>query len=269
MNDPVTYAVIGEAMAVHREVGPGVAEECYHQQLRARLMKAGIEHLSKPRRELLHRGVVADVFEPDVVLPAGRVLELKHLIGGFAAEHFVQLKAYLKFWQFPVGLLLDFGKESLIHQRYIYTDPPKLAPDVHDVLATLPVAPNTQPAAASVVHSLVRVVKEHGFGYPDTTYAGLLRADLTVEGVPCQAQSVATVSVDNTVLGQSRFDGLVVKDTLALLVIAQRNAVRPADRAMVQTWLRLLKLPLGLVAHFGKTILEIQWVLPTAHSSLA
>lgn len=74
-------------MATHRELGPGVREEFYHQRLAARLKQIGVGHFSKPRRELVHRDLVADVFEPDIVIPSGLVLELKHLVGGFAPEH--------------------------------------------------------------------------------------------------------------------------------------------------------------------------------------
>jgi len=264
-NDPLSYAVIGEAMAVHRELGPGLREECYHQGLATRLRASGVEHLSKPRRELVHRGVVADVFEPDFVVPAGLVPELKHLVGAFEPEHFLQLKSYLKFWKLRVGLLLDFGKDRLLQQRYVYDDPPAVVPSADQLFAGTPAEAAVRGVAATVVESVRRVVGAHGFGYRDTTYTGLLRADFSVEGVRCQLNPVATVTVGGTPVGDSTFAGCVVGQALAVKVLSQREAIRPADRAIVQTWLRLLDLPAGVIVHFGKTALELQWVRPSTH----
>src|SRR5688500_1091521 len=96
--EKLSYAIIGKAMEVHRELGPGLDEIFYHQLMSERLRAAGIDHLYKPRRELFHRGIAVDVFEPDLVFPDQLVAELKWLWRGFPAECFVQLTCYLKFW---------------------------------------------------------------------------------------------------------------------------------------------------------------------------
>lgn len=264
--DPLSYAVIGEAMAVHRELGPGVREEFYHRRLAARLRAIGIEHVSKPRRELVHRGFVADVFEPDIVIPSGLVLELKHLLGGFAAEHFVQLKCYLKLWRLRLGLLFDFGKEQLVTQRYLYDDPVVAPIDAAALLAGHSAGTPVGPAAEAACHALARVLAEHGCGYRDTTYNGLLRADLAADGVACQFNPQASVTVAGEVLGESQFLGCIVGQALLVKPISQREGIRAADLAVVQTWLRLLGLSAGLVAHFTKNGLEVRWVNPSTRS---
>ncbi len=88
--DPITRAFIGHAMKVHSLVGPGLDEEIYQQELAAALTVAGIAHLSKPRRDLVCRGIVADTFEPDFVIENHFIPELKCLLGSFAGEHMVQ-----------------------------------------------------------------------------------------------------------------------------------------------------------------------------------
>src|SRR5438552_1691764 len=117
LKDPFSHQVIGLAMETHRELGPGLIEEFYHQDFVARLKNAGIEHLSKLRRDLVYRGHVADTFEADLVCPGKLIPELKALRGGFDREHFTQLLAYSKFWHIRTGMLFDFGKGSLISKR--------------------------------------------------------------------------------------------------------------------------------------------------------
>ena len=104
MMDALSYKIIGEAMRVHREIGPGVDELFYHELLSEYLTELGIVHLWRPRQTLIHRGRVADIFEPDIVIMEHYVLELKMLKKGrFSPEHYIQLKCYLKFWNIGVG----------------------------------------------------------------------------------------------------------------------------------------------------------------------
>lgn len=63
--DPFTYQIIGLAMKTHRDLGPGLNEEFYPLELVENLNRSGIEHLVKPRRNLVYRGSVADTFEAD------------------------------------------------------------------------------------------------------------------------------------------------------------------------------------------------------------
>src|SRR5262245_40693334 len=112
--DKLSYAVIGHAMAVHRELGPGLDEIFYHELLVGHLQTDSIAHQSKPRGELRHCGLLADEFVPDLIADLALILELKALRGDFAPDHLMQIMCYEKFWRIPFGLLLDFGKESLV-----------------------------------------------------------------------------------------------------------------------------------------------------------
>ena len=123
LGDALTYKVIGLAMKVHRALGPGLDEVFYHRLLSRQLASADVPHQFKPRTPLIYQGEVADVFEPDLVIPGRLVIELKAQRGGLAAESFTQLLSYLKFWRIPIGLLFEFSKERLIFQRVIRTEP--------------------------------------------------------------------------------------------------------------------------------------------------
>lgn len=259
--DPVSYVVIGRAMQVHRELGPGLDEIFYHELLAARLREAGIEHLFKPRSSLQHRGRVADVFEPDLVLPAHSVLELKALWGAFPPESFVQLKSYLKFYRLGQGYLFDFGKESLVTKSYLFADAPCPPGNFQESLP-----PGLEQAdhavAAQLGAGISRISQEHGLGYRDTTYRGLLLADLLADGLACEPEPSALIQSATTRLGPARLPCLAVERCCAVLVLSQRDSIRAADRAIVQTALRWLGYRLGLIAHFGKHAVELQWVTP-------
>ena len=96
--DKLSYALIGYAMAAHREIGPGLDESLYHQFMYERARADGLELLTKPRGQLVHRQKAVDLFECDLLVPQRLICELKVLRGAFAAEHYAQILCYLKFW---------------------------------------------------------------------------------------------------------------------------------------------------------------------------
>jgi GxxExxY protein len=259
MTDAFSYAVIGKAMEVHREPGPGVDEIFYHKLLSDRLRIAGIEHIYRPREELIHRGTIADIFEADLVFPGKLVAELKCLRSTFDPEHYVQLFCYLKFWRAPTGLLFDFAKDSLLHRRLNYEF--KLMDNFafRTILADGPEGDSTEELVA-VCEGIGNVLANHGLGYRDTTYRGLLLADFRANGLNCQMRPPAAVSANGHSLGQTQCDCLVVGEHLGIRVLALRRAISGTDIAILRTHLRLLRLHTGLILNFGKTSLEHSWI---------
>jgi len=259
-SDPFSYAIIGKAMETHRELGPGLDEHFYHDLLSLRLAEAGITHGSRVRESLVHRGQVADIFEADLLFPPKLVAELKCLRGGFDAEHYVQLLCYLKFWKAPSGLLFDFGKESLAYRRVNYT--PANFPPVH-VDDVLQAAPNLGPdyaLAVGLCQAIVRIASEYGGGYRDTTYRGLLAADLKAEQIECAIAQMVGVHAANRYFGDTRCDCLNVAGRIGVLVLALRDKINATDIAILRTQARLLALPHGLVLNFAKDRLEHTWI---------
>ena len=249
--DPITRAFIGHAMKVHSAVGPGLDEEIYHQELATSLTAAGIPHLSKPRRDLVYRGIVADTFEPDFVIEDHFIPELKSLRGSFASEHLVQVFCYCKFWRLRTSLLVDFGKQSLMWKRLQYTS--------HSAGFTRTIPPGfvTDPAlATAIIQSVSQCLDEVGLGYRQTTWKGLVRASVQAAGLAIHLNPTITVLsyADITV------SSLVINDTCALLITALTDGINATDRATLQTHLRWLHLDWGIVFHFGKSTADFIFV---------
>jgi GxxExxY protein len=260
-NDQFSYQVIGHAMAVHRELGPGLEESFYHALLAARLAADGIPHEVTPRRTLTHRGVTADEFEADLVVGGDLIPELKVLRGEFDPEHLLQIMCYLKCWGIRNGLLLDFGKESLGTKRVEF-DPPSSKFDVGAFIAEAPAFVTNRDTLLAVGDALAAVLHAHGLGYRDTSYRGLLAAELRGLGLPLITEPVATVrALDGGALGEARLDCFAINEQCALFITALRDTHQAADRARLQTCLKHLGLPWGLAVNFGKRALQHQFVV--------
>lgn len=257
--DNYSYVVIGHAMAVHRELGPGLDEIFYHECLAAKLKSAGIPYQFKPSGRLLHRGLVADNFEADLIVGDELVLELKVLWGDFAPDHLTQILCYLKYWRLRAGLLLDFGKESLIQKRAVFTESLRIF-EVDNLLKEAPTFVTSRELLGVIGSSVSRVLLEHGLGYRDTTYRGLLDADFKVEGVPHILDPFAAVKVGGVTVGETKLPCIVISQDCAILVVALRDSRTAADRAVLQTCLKHLQLPWGLVVNFGKQSLDYHFV---------
>lgn len=264
LGDPFSYAIIGCAMDVHRELGPGIDERFYHELLSRKLVAKGIAHVSRAKEDLVHRGIVADTFEADLLFPNTLVSELKSLHGGFAPEHYVQLLCYQKFWNLPVGLLFDFAKDSLLHRRVNRPSNPFASQPPERLLEGAPNLGADRELAAAVCKAIARVASQYESGYRDTTYRGLLAAEFTAEGIECVVLPVAVVAAAGQVLGETRCDCLVVAGEFALSVFALRDTLTATDIATLRTYARLLNLPHGLILNFGRNQLDHCWLRPRA-----
>ncbi len=250
-DDPITRAFIGHAMKVHSDVGPGIDERIYHQELTGRLTAASIEHLYKPRLELLYQGIVADTFEPDMVVAQHFIPELKCLRGSFENSHLVQLFCYCKFFRLRIGMLLDFGKDSLFWKRYYYNS--KTAPFPQIELPSFV----THPVLANRIIDLTRIMlAEIGLGYRETTYRGLVAAALLADGVSIVREPNAVVLAKKPVTLPS----IMVEGECAVLVTALYDGISATDRAVMQTHLKWLGLKWGIILHFGKATIDVRFV---------
>ena len=258
--DDLSYETIGKAMEVHRQLGPGLDELFYHELLATKMRTSGIQHEYKPQGKLVHKGIVADEFEADLLVGSKLVVELKVLWERFHPEHLLQIICYQKFWHRPVGLLFDFGKESLIHKRVAYS-PVKVSWEPAGLLASPPSFVSDRETLQLIAESIRVIMDTYGLGYPATTYRGLLHAEVTSTGTSSLRQPTVEVHVEGLASHQTQLDCIVINSRCAVKVTALQDIQRPADRAILQTYLRLLKLPWGLVVNFGKRQIETQFAV--------
>jgi GxxExxY protein len=119
--DPKTFAIIGAAMEVHRELGPGFLEVVYQEALAHELSLRQIpfqREVDLPIHYKDHR--LNTVYRADFVCHGTIVVELKALTRLSGLEE-AQIINYLKAADLEIGLLLNFGTSSLAYKRFIYS----------------------------------------------------------------------------------------------------------------------------------------------------
>ena len=106
--DPLTREVIGAAIAVHRELGPGLLESAYHACLKYELTARSIPFESEVSLPVVYLGNLVDCgYRMDFLVGGLVVVELK-AVEKILAVHEAQLLTYMKLSRKSVGLLFNF-----------------------------------------------------------------------------------------------------------------------------------------------------------------
>ena len=110
----LTKKVIGAAIRVHQELGPGLLESVYQECLAVELKSQGLSVQSEVPVEVRYRGqVISDQgFRLDLLVDNCLVVELKS-VERVKPVHKKQLLTYLKLTGHRVGLLINFNEELL------------------------------------------------------------------------------------------------------------------------------------------------------------
>src|SRR5207237_7199321 len=116
--EPLSERVIGAALEVHRQLGPGFREEVYENALRLEFDTRGIQYLSQCEIPVHYQGVLVGEHKLDFLVESALVVELKS-VSLLLDVHFAQLPAYLRAADVRVGLLLNFGEHPLKIKRLV------------------------------------------------------------------------------------------------------------------------------------------------------
>jgi GxxExxY protein len=117
--DPQTYALIGAAMALHRELGCGFLEHVYQEAMILELTDRGVPFASQVELTIQYKGrQLKCKYYADFVCFGDIIVEIKALSKLTGIER-AQIIHYLKATGFRRGLLINFGAESLEFERFV------------------------------------------------------------------------------------------------------------------------------------------------------
>ena len=101
--------IIGEAIYVHRKLGPGLFENTYKKCLNSRLKKAGLFVEMEKAIPLIFDDEKLDCgYRADFVINEKIILEIKS-VDYLTATHVAQMLTYLRFGNKKLGLLINFN----------------------------------------------------------------------------------------------------------------------------------------------------------------
>ena len=119
--DPLSKQVIGCAIEVHRELGPGLLESTYRRCLVRELQCNNIVSVSEHPVPVEYKGVVLDCgYRVDLLVEDKLIVELKS-VEHIQQVHEAQLLTYMKLAGIRTGLLINFNVTQLKNgiKRYV------------------------------------------------------------------------------------------------------------------------------------------------------
>ncbi|MCB9197108.1 MAG: GxxExxY protein [Flavobacteriales bacterium] len=110
----VSNKIIGAAIEVHRQLGPGLLESSYETCLAYELRQNGLNIQTQVTLPLIYKEVKLDAgYRIDILVENKVIVEIK-AVDSLADIHTAQLLTYLKLKDLRLGLLINFNSVKVI-----------------------------------------------------------------------------------------------------------------------------------------------------------
>ena len=112
--DSLTYKIIGCAIEVYKQLGPGLLESVYEQALIHELKLNDIPVESQVEIKVNYKGInITDSLRLDLLVDDSVIVELKS-VEELKPIHHKQILTYLRLMDKKVGLLINFNTDNLM-----------------------------------------------------------------------------------------------------------------------------------------------------------
>lgn len=109
----ISYKIIGAALEIHKNLGPGLLESVYENILAYDLHELGFDVKTQVPIPLMYKEVKLDAgFRLDLLVENKVIVEIKS-IEALAPVHFAQTLTYLKLSNLKLALLINFNTYKL------------------------------------------------------------------------------------------------------------------------------------------------------------
>jgi GxxExxY protein len=238
----ITHEIIGAAIEVHREIGPGQDEVLYEDAMELALHSGRLRFRRQPSLPVYYKGVKLDCgFRPDFVVEEAVVAEIK------AAElvHPVfeaQVRTYQRLGGWSLGLLLNFNvpvmKEGI--SRFIvnaaeFRNTTNLSTEVgrtqrkDDLLGT-------------IIGAAIEVQRILGVGLLNSVYSACFQHELSLAGLRFEMGRPVDAFFQGNKLSHPGKLGLVVEGRVLVSILSVPK-VLPVHEAQARSEMRLGGLP--------------------------
>jgi GxxExxY protein len=106
-------------MKVHSHFGMGFPEVDYKKALIIELAKTGLRYETEIDKDIFYHGILIGKRRLDLLVEDRVLVELK-AVKEVDKTYYNQILNYLKIFGLDVGLLLNFGAESLHYKRFAF-----------------------------------------------------------------------------------------------------------------------------------------------------
>ena len=109
----ISYKIIGAALEIHKNIGPGLLESAYENALAFDLRELGFDVKQQVPMPFIYKEIQQEVgYRIDLIVNNKVLVEIKS-VENLAPVHFAQTLTYLKLSGMKLGLLINFNTKVL------------------------------------------------------------------------------------------------------------------------------------------------------------
>jgi GxxExxY protein len=116
--EALSRRIIGAAIKVHKELGPGFLESIYEEALKLEFTENRLNFENQKEITIEYLGTSVGTHRLDLLVENEIIVELK-AVKEFADIHFAQVRSYLKATGLKTGLLINFAGSTLKVKRIV------------------------------------------------------------------------------------------------------------------------------------------------------
>jgi len=259
LHEDLTFAIRQCIFDVHNDAGVGYDEETYHQGLARRFAREGLSFASKEIFTLKHRGIKVRDFKLDYLIEDKVVLALKCLSCDFLQANYVQLFTELKLWKKELGLLANFGLPKVNIERRIYHEKPLEVDENYDYIKGRMNETERQ-SLKKLREAILFVAETHGLGFGKSVVHKIIEMELAYQKIKFDKGAAVPVNYLGEIIRVFKMRHLLVENNVICGITALQDAVSHHDISKIKSYLKALKLSIGLAVNFGKSKVEIKGV---------
>jgi GxxExxY protein len=246
LGSELTKQVIGAAIAVHREFGPGLDEADYERALHLELLAMGIEHECQVPLLLIYKGTKLDCgYRMDLVVAGWLLLELK-AVEKLHPLHEAQLLTYLRLARLKLGLLMNFG--SLVLRDGIVRRANSLSQALEPCVFNYD-GPVLDELSHEVIAAAIEVQHLLGTGLLRSAYEAALAHELKLRGLKMEQRLPANLLYRQQLILSSKEIPLIVEGRLMVATYCA-SRIEPIHLARQRSLLHAAQVETGLCLNF-------------------
>ena len=247
--------VIAAAIAVHREIGPGLDEPAYSRALSMELAAGGIEHECQVAIPLIYKDTRLDCgYRIDLVVARQLLIELK-AVETLHPVHEAQLITYLRLSNIKLGLLFNFGqlvlRDGIRRRANSYTRVP------HQPILRPPGADGLDSVSSEVIAAALEVRRVLGSGLLRSAYETALAHELVLRGIKCDRKQPVKLTYRDEQIPSLKEIPLVVEGRLMVTCVCAKS-IEPVHLACQRSLLKASGIEDGLCFNFNAESLETE-----------
>ena len=245
----ITHQIIGAAIDVHRELGPGQDEVLYEDAMEVAMRHRKLSFHRQPGLPVHYKGIKLDCgFRPDFVVEDMVVVEGKAVEAGHPVFD-AQVRTYQRLGGWPLGLLLNFNVPVMKNgvSRFI-VDATEFRKE-KTVSTEFERTQSKDDLIEAIIGAAIEVHRYLGPGLLNSVYQACLRHELSLAGLKFEGKRRVGVVFQGSTLGHPAELDLVVEGVILISVLSVHKLL-PVHEAQTRSQMRLGGLAVGLLLNF-------------------